>query len=150
MKYIIEIPDDNDQDEYKKGCKDGWNLAKLISSMPDSQIERIFGIHPWEWENPVIGVLRMYNYDTARTCLSKHKVKADELKVGDEVRRETDGAVFVVIAFEKENGENYCRGFGVDGYLYRANEKTLKKTGRTFQEIAELLKKMREPDADNE
>ena len=142
MKYIIDIPDDTQK---IIGFRQDYSLI-YVDMTPYSEPDRKaiedevwataikidIASEDWNWQE--------MTYQEAKAKYEEWKKQKDEIRAGDEVRY-SDGDVInaVVIDEPYENGyivltENGCVETH-DGIM-------LIKTGRHFNEIEELLKKM--------
>lgn len=96
-------------------------------------------------------VILNLSYREAKSKYEAWRKRKDEIRVGDEVQYSLAGYEYTFIVFGKENDVLY--GMRTDKVniddIYETwdycnkSDSTLKKTGRYFPEVAELLKKMR-------
>ena len=175
MKYIIDLPD-KDKSKYTLSGKlsipiqvgnneftididtglelkpydefgrseDGWNLARAIRKMDDPDIEEAFSVSGWT--RPIDGVLEMIEYAEAKAKHDAWKKRKDELKIGDEVMHDTYRRC---VLLEKKDIHEVELWSVIDekGTVHQINGKHInRKTGRHFNEIAELIEKMKEPE----
>lgn len=122
-----------------------WRIARLISLEADdgglnpTELYRCFG------NSSIQDVMKTYSYQEAKAKYEAWKKEKDEIRVGDEVEYFCGGNIrFVVCGID--NGVAYGFKYQTDfedldiGEYCKIDE--LKKTGRHFPEVAELLKKM--------
>ena len=128
----IETQAEKAQEEaYQKGLSDAWDAARTLWNTPNRK--EIFGHTTF---NTVLTTL------TAQEAIEKirqyEQEKEEQIQVGDEVITASGKAVVMGVGpvhFE------YVYADGSHGY---DEVKNVKKTGRNFPEIAEVLQKMRE------
>ena len=113
-----------------------WEFAKKLISMSGNEVSDMMGCMTNFGEI-------MYNvpYQEAKAKYEAWKKQKDEIRVGDEVKENTELWTGVVVGFDKfddliimDRSGNSCCG-------YKA--KFFRKTGRHFPEVTELLKNMR-------
>lgn len=131
---------------YNRGLNTAWELVKRIESTPEDggltnqQIEDVFGQYWSSYE-----LYKSFSVDEAMGLMKRYedKRKQDaEIKVGDEVRGIDSGKRAVIL--DKKYG--LYRALAFDGIIHEGTEEAFTKTGRTFPEIAEVLKEMRGAD----
>ena len=154
MKYIIEVPDETGQayyniapyiredsamwmDGYKKGLDTGrdeaWNFARKLLNYKNK-----------DWED-LMNLLLVNNcsYQGAKDMYEEWEREKNEIQIGDEVKikdLEDKGIVTSVLATR-------CDVLWLDGTVSEdVLMSELCKTGRHFDEVEELLKKMRGSD----
>lgn len=130
-------------DEYKRGLADAWEAARKIASDNAGRNYSIFGQH---------FTVEILNTHSASECIEKIKQyeqrQEEQIQVGDEVvgtyTGEEETEPFVIIRKIPEIYPNYYFGiYSKSGEFCQGGLK-LKKTGRHFPEIAEVLEKMKE------
>ena len=166
MKYIIDVPDEgkyrlgqayifaNDGERLVASC----NLTDLTPyTEPDREaIEDEAWEFAWEVLQLDLPVFReIFGHDTDKMDYRDYKYKyetwkkqKDEIHVGDELKQITvsgspTGAKCIVV---KTDGDK-MNGIGKDGSLVVCSSQVKRwwrKTGKSFPEVAELLKKMGE------
>lgn len=135
---------------YQRGLADAWEAAMKIS------MSKIDGGLSWEEMNDIFGTARpgkIYKTFTASECIEKiraYEQENEEIKVGDEVvgtyTDEEETEPFVIIRKVPEIYPTHYFGiYSKSGGFCQGGLK-LKKTGRHFPEIAEVLQKMKETD----
>ena len=139
-----KITDKDIDDAYDRGLNDAWEAAGKIFKGIDgggffaSELIEIFGEIPLstilERNTPQEAIAKIKEYE------GKKKQDA-EINVGDEVIDEfgIKAVVVRVVHYSEEDG--ILTWDGVQMAIASANE--LKKTGRTFPEIVEILKELR-------
>lgn len=133
---------------YERGLNLAWECAKKIAT--DMTIENLKSCglifdgeyEPEEYEYSC-EVINKYSASEAIAKIKEyeeHKKKDEEIKVGDEVVYLD--RVFVITSIVKNE---YIIGFDSNGEYCSYHYKTkLKKTGRTFPQIVEVLKQIKE------
>ena len=117
---------------YQRGLSDAWEAARKIANIPYGEEEKVIGSDGWTF---------IINH-TASEAIEKirqyEQKKEEQIQVGDEVVSTCGKAVV-----HEVNGGNvyYIYADGERGYN-PINQ--VRKTGRHFPEIAEVLQKMRE------
>lgn len=153
MKYIIDISDEvpvSDElvpfdmcrpswylEAYEKGKADTedevWEFVRIITDMTECERKECFGGSTCDLDEYM-------TYQEAKAKYESWKKEKNEIRVGDEV---------------KHRGLNYVVGYvGADKVYHLIDKNWLRtvvqggyqliKTGRHFNEVEELLKKMRE------
>ena len=167
MKYIIDVPDNTKQvdamylwyplksyslselEPYTEpDCKaiedEVWELARRIICPSDccedsisAHTKEIFNKEGWE----IRGIFNDLSYQEAKAKYEEWKKQKDKIKVGDEVILDEVNTKAVVTA--KESDDVYYMALTENGLYEVFKEYEVKKTGRHFPEVAELLEKMR-------
>ena len=138
----LSIDDAKLKEEYQRGLADSWEAAQKIGcgtaqgGFSPEMMQNIFGTSCFS-SNVFHGL-------TASEAIEKIRQyeQEKEFKVGNEFENES-GKKFVVL---KMNGKEIDRYMDDDGNTYHMNVKykVMRKTGRTFPEVAIVLEKMRE------
>ena len=135
--YQRGMADANRDGEYN--ADDGWYVMQKISLLPNPIKTELFGTA----ETAVI--LQGNSFKDALAKLAEYEQRQEEqIRVGDEVITASGKAVVTGVGpvhFEYDYAD------GSHGY---DEVKNVKKTGRHFPEIAEVLQKMQMKDGDNE
>lgn len=133
--------------EYERGLNDAWEAARRIAlaSSTDKKMNEIFGNDFY-----YMSLSAFFNKYSVNEVMSKIKeyeekqkepVKEEKFKVGDEVI--SDAQRFVVLGID--SGEWYNLWCLDDGLTYdNICSKDLTRTGRSFPQLAELFKQMKE------
>lgn len=138
--------------EYQQGLDDTWEAAKKIfgyefdGGLPVDELRNAFGFKSGPF--CTADILRT---NTASEAIAKLKAyeeqqKADEIKVGDEVIA-LRGKAIVIRRYKDEyqNNEDACEYWYYDiGKIDHDATYNLRKTGRHFPQMAELVKAMKE------
>lgn len=161
MKYIIDIPNElaeatarywNETTDMtlvpytepdRKAIEDEvWEFVKEIilrdngthmSGMFENELNECFG-YPYYSD-----MFATHSYQEAKSKYEAWKKQKDEVHVGDEVTSKFgDGVVIDIV------GNESVHILGKDGHWNEYEEGEYQKTGRHFDEVAELLEKMRE------
>ena len=128
-------------DDYERGLNDAWDAAKKINlevydgGLSVSDLEKIFAI------GGNCAVMRTFTAKEAIDRIKAHEAEKDEIRVGDEVRRISDGVKYVVVDPKNEFGR--ACGFSMNGIWYGERPDAIRKTGRRFN-IESILKEMSE------
>ena len=133
---------------YGNGLNDAWEAARKIS------LAKIDGGFSWESMNNMFGTdspSKIYKTFTASEVIEKirqYEQENEEIQIGDEVvgtyTGEEETEPFVIIRKIPEIYPTYYFGiYSKSGEFCQGGLK-LKKTGRHFPEIAEVLQKMKE------
>ena len=128
-------------DDYERGLNDAWDAARKINlevhdgGLSVSDLEKIFAI------SGNCAVMRTFTAKEAIDRIKAHEAEKDEIRVGDEVRRITDGVKYVVV--EPKNEFDRACGFSMNGIWYGERPDAIRKTGRRF-DVESILKEMSE------
>lgn len=134
------------QDEAKmEGAEEAWKLARwAFSEAYDSDLADAF---PYEWNNGGFNRIMKLSFADAKKKYDAWATGKDNIQIGDEVEyieTKQKGVVWIV-------DDNYVEGFYTEGttviggfFWYKTE---IRKTGRYFPELAEMLKKIGEKDA---
>ena len=122
-------------DVYCKGLSDAWEAAKKLARMDTETSENVTGY---------FGLFRIMENLTPMQAIEKIRQYEQEKRfcVGDEFENET-GKRFVILKMDGTEIERYMDWEGKT-YCMIAKYKVIRKTGRHFPEIAEVLRKMKE------
>ena len=150
---VYEFLDKNSYDRdlaeseaYQRGLNDMWEYAKKLSLISQEEAEQIFpGAEKYNRFN--LG----YNGVEAFNKLKKYfDIKNEnEFSVGDEIYQTSaagnriDFHHAIVTKVEKDGGISFVRDNGQVGHCTTRVETYWKKTGRHYQELAELLSNMK-------
>ena len=140
-----EIYESGKRAMYQKGLKDAWEAARKIcleecdGGMQISVIKDIFNVSYYR------DALRDYS---ASECIEKiraYEQEKEEIHVGDEVKNtQTDARFIVTHMWVNNRGEKGVSGFNYECSAFSTALDLVRKTGRHFHEIAEVLRKMGE------
>lgn len=118
---------------YSKGAEDVWEFVRTVTDMTEAQRMQCFGSATCDLDE-------YYTYQEAKAKYEAWKKKEEDIRVGDEV-------VY--------HGNKYVVGYvGADEVYHIVDQNWIRvvvqgdyqifKTGRHFNEVEELLKKMKE------
>lgn len=113
---------------YNRGLNEAWETAKKIVNMSEDEFDAVFDD---------VEYLEAAFESTPQETIAK--IKAAEIKVGDEVTH--DGAKFIVLNIDSPTSV-YCLDTRGRTPIF-TNIHNLTKTGRHFDQIAEVLAEMR-------
>ena len=121
------------------GRVEAWECCrKLFATMPEKDIEQAFYT---EWHNGGFNALMNLNVTDAIRRIEEYekKKKDDEIKVGDEVSDGFDatGVVTMITPIK------IAYVLWTDGSTGKRYLEDLKRTGRTFPQIAEILEQLK-------
>ena len=131
---------------YEKGLEDAWECARKIVSahgLKFEQLEEIFG------KRNFLYLLDDYSpseaIDKIREYEEKSQKNIEDFKVGDEIIRNNDNYNrFVIISINDKDvytiNQNGGHGYMKIDILYE----NYQKTGRSFPQIAEVVKQLKE------
>ena len=125
---------------YQKGLSDAWECARKVTQVRKyggygDCLEEVFGHHRVPWD--------VFDYSVSEAIEKIRQYEQEEqFHVGDEFENE-NGKRFVIL---KMNGAEIDRYIDKEGKMYCmvVKYKVMRKTGRHFPEIAEVLAKMKE------
>jgi len=158
MKYIIDIPTEMDEatarywnettdmtlvpytEPDRKVIEDEvWAFASMLMNMHPDVAEDIY----WSMNGGKgIGVAAEMTYQDAKAKYESWKKQKDEIHIGDEVKGNSGLWTGVVVGFDEFDALIIMDSSGKSCGGYKT--KYFRKTGRHFNEVAELLKKMRD------
>lgn len=166
MKYIIDVPnqdysydeifhtlklkfyDDNLSCEVfleakpytEPNCKaietEVWDFARAVNDMRYDDFVSCFGGKTEE-------MVYELSYSEVKAAYEAWKKSKDEIHVGDEVIYNSRTRAVVL---EPETEKRYGEIFTSEGFTIIVSHDDLEKTGRHFDEVEELLKKMKDED----
>lgn len=150
-KADIEMISEYKNGSYQDGLSDAWEAVKKIF-LPEKnggysceELEEIFGLGSY------IKVLEKYTASKALEKIREYeeKRKAEkEIKIGDEISYQyagenTKGVVVQCIHIDEGGYKVICKN-GCGQIIYNKGTYHIKKTGRHFPQIAEVLEQMKE------
>ena len=140
-KKAFDLLDAERDSEYQRGLNDAWDAARKIV------VEECYGglsvpelIRIFRAGGPCT-VLETYTAQEAIAKIKAHEAENGEIRVGDEVRRISDGVKYVVVDPKNEFGR--ACGFSMNGIWYGERPDAIRKTGRRF-DMESILKEMSE------
>lgn len=125
------------KENYKAGLADAWEAARKIVTMPDRDFinSDILDLDPGE------SIFTKYTASEAIAKIKEYEDSKQEYRVGDEFENGA-GQKFVVLKMDGKEIDRYIDGDGKT-YVMSAKYRVMRKTGRSFPEIAAVLEKMR-------
>lgn len=133
-------PGKNQQEAYQRGLADAWDAARKIVIGDINFIGSAFG------SGTRSGIIRDLTASEVIKVLKDYEQKQDaEIKIGNEVKA-FEKKPFIVTGFGYGDNEEdvYCYGFVTEnGISTSAKKNSCVRTGRHFDEIASIFKKMR-------
>lgn len=127
---------------YERGLDEAWKVATKIIEPADDGEYSFNALHTIFGESSIRSILK---HNTAIEAIDKIKAYEDkqdaEIKVGDEVIVEHDGATKRAVIFDKQYGLYIA--LDSDGTIHEGVKEAFTKTGRTFPQIVEILAEMR-------
>ena len=155
MKYIIDIPDG-----IAKASKEFWKKSTGMDLVPYTESDRnAIENEVWDfargllyytdenWESLIdLLLVEKASYQEAKAKYDAWKSQKEEIHVGDEViPMDTKYDTMIVTRTWKDDYSSDCVDtIGFDGSIGSFLTSKVKKTGRHFDEVEELLKKMKE------
>lgn len=124
---------------YSKGAEDAWEFVRTVTDMTEAQRIQCFG-------GATCDLDEYYTYQEAKAKYEAWKKKEEEIRVGDEViPLDTQHDIMVVTKlWTGEYRDEWADTIASDGKLFSFLKTSIKKTGRHFDEVEELLMKMKE------
>lgn len=124
-----------------------WEMARLISYDGGLKLTDLYECYK---SSSIQEVMKNHSYQEAKEKYEAWRKQKDEIRVGDELKQITvsgspTGAKCIVV---KTDGDK-MNGIGKDGSLIVCSSQVKRwwtKTGRSFPEVVDLLKKMKEGD----
>ena len=138
---LKEEGEDAKNKTYEEGLNEAWELAKDIIALPNSENKSLIMVRYNAYaDDAALDIIRNHS---ASEIIKKIK-EYEEIKVGDEVIDKYGWKR--VVTKTHNSGEITTMDCNGDFYEYckKAVENDLKKTGRHFSEIEEVLKQMKE------
>lgn len=139
VKSMRECGFTSPEEAYQKGLDDAWECARKIMRMGSTKQEEIFCVHGdleiLERLHPSTAISKIKAYE------EKKKAGEEEIKIGDEVKNKK-GKRTIVTAFWNTGSVSTIDV--VTGKTYIEEPSKLLKTGRSFPQIAEVLKQLQE------
>lgn len=122
---------------YNKGLTDAWEAAKKC--LHNNDLWSFCDLDPGE------SMFTKYSAGRAIAKIKEYEDRKAEIKVGDEVVENDDMSERGVVTYiTLTGGRNLCTILWDDGRFCGCYESDIKKTGRHFPQVAELLKAMKE------
>ena len=134
----VEVTADAYQRGYEAGLNDAWEAVRKIYSFDLEEREELF--HDSKGLN-IGSICEAYSASEAIEKIRQYE-QEKRFCVGDEFENET-GRRFVILKMDGTEIDRYIDEEGKT-YCMIAKYKVMRKTGRHFPEIAEVLRKMKE------
>lgn len=165
MKYIIDVPEEiakiseeflskaglicepytePDRKAIEDAQEKAWELASAIVCPSDCNVgsiqkhcKEIFGVDTWE----IRGIFTHNTYQEAKSKYEAWLKQKDKIHVGDELK--DDGNIRAVVLDILDADYESYEVFTENGIVDEWQKGIVVKTGRHFDEVVELLEKMR-------
>lgn len=147
----LSIDDAKLKEEYQRGLNDAWECARKIGSNSMCSLKEMgfeFGQCGVNDYNPSWFVVKNYSISEAIEKLKAYEQECEEIKPGDEFENGS-GQRFVVLSKRNKEIYRYIDGAG-RSYVMKVKYNTIRKTGRSFPEVVNMLKELYQPAADQE
>ena len=129
--------------EYQQGLDDAWETMNKIASIPYAKRSEIF-----DGQQDILSIVQKFSPSEAIDKLREYEQQKLEIKVGDEVEAYS-GRAIVFCTFTDTTGNKVCNyWYPSEDRFDRDKTKKLKKTGRHFSQVAELLKTIKSEQRD--
>ena len=126
---------------YLKGINDAWECAEIISNMEWEDLQKAF-----HYEGNLENILLHFTASEAMQKIKDYEErKTEEIKVGDEVYDKYNPYPRVVASI---NEQDMADLIDARGNAHSDSVFCIKKTGRHFPQIAEVLEQMRKESHD--
>ncbi len=144
LELVEDIENDTDKKMYNESISDGeraaWEIINiLVNELTEEELHDIFGCG-----GGLPYILKVFPYEVIKERVERHMEK-NRFKVGDEVVFANDSGEPVGVVTMIHRDESLCGVLWADGRCgnYYCKE-VIKKTGRTFPQLVEILDKMKE------
>ena len=146
LGFTVKLTPYNESEAEQRGQEEAWELARHLYNVSPDVTESIYRSMNG---GKGLGVALEMPYAEAKAKYDAWRKLKDELQIGDEVKHDKYGRC---VLLEKRDliGAELWHVIDGTGKVCQINRRhIIGKTGRTFPEVAELLEKMRNPDADH-
>lgn len=131
---------------YEDGLNEAWEVARKMACLPSDggyTAEKIAEIFGTSNESEIL------KRNTAAEVIAKIEEYENRIEVGDEVHTIYDDTPMVVVSIFNGNvtGEKRVVSVSISGIISTLYAEELRKTGRHFPQITEVLKQMQEGEA---
>ena len=125
---------------YQRGLEEAWEAAMNICKCDNiSWLYKNFGTEDTD------SIIPQTTASEVIAKLKEYKERQSKIEVGDEVKNKQTSAVWIVThKWTNNRGEKGVSGFNHECSAFSTTLDMVKKTGRHFPEIAQVLEKMRE------
>ena len=137
------------EDGYQRGLNDAWDAARKIAlDKEDGGLDTATYCEIFGYGKGFGAVLKTFSASEAIEKIRQYEQEQEEqIQVGDEVKNtQTDARFIVTHMWENNHGEKGVSGFNYECSAFSTALDLVRKTGRHFPEIAEVLRKMKETD----
>ena len=125
-------------EQYEQGLNDGWECVKKFHLWSNEKLEQMFGCTVWD----------IFHHKSAKEVMAVFEKYDKEFKVGDEVICECPTRQrCIVIAVHEDNTAIDISIMRSDGMCYGRSKEGVVKTGRSFPEIVDAMKRLKEGDS---
>ena len=148
LSWILDYAPVDVEKAYQRGLNDAWECARRLlfnvedGGMSTSELCEIFH------RNGFYNILKDYSAQEVMKRIEDHEKQKDAIKVGDELEQITNsGNPTGVSCIVTNIGDDKFNGITEDGKAVTCSSQIYRwwrKTGRTFPQIEEVLKAMRE------
>lgn len=114
-------------EQYEQGLNDGWECVKKFHMISNEKLEQMFGCTVWD----------IYHHKSAKEVMAVFEEYDKEFKVGDEI--DYYGEKYVIYGVRT----NSVRCVSGNGEWYEIAKNACEKTGRSFPEIADVMKRLK-------
>lgn len=125
-------------DGYDAGLDDIWKAVRKIQEMDIDTLHEVFG-----WVAGKKDVFIEYTAAKVIERLKTYEQEQNEIKPGDEFENGS-GQRFVVLSKRNKEIYRYIDGAG-RSYIMKAKYNTIRKTGRSFPEVIDMLEGLYQP-----
>ena len=145
----ISFHDEAVEKAYQRGLDDAWKCADKLNRMTIDEVRSVFASDPFSHTidresifsccTPNLAIAKIKNFEEQK------KAEEEEIKVGDEVIRfytDTNDTNYKGVV-SKVSEKNLCIVWD-DGSVGYFGKNIVKKTGRHFDKIAEVVKQLQE------
>ncbi|WP_303820941.1 hypothetical protein [Ruminococcus flavefaciens] len=124
---------ERDDEAYQRGLDEAWKAAEKVLMLESEELKEIFDVI---YEEEVFGNFTPAKAIEKLRAYEEQKKAEDEIKVGDEVERNgiTEGVITRI-----RTDDDWFQVMQSNGSSYGTQKSNLKKTGRHFPQVAELL-----------
>ena len=125
------------EEPYQRGLEDAWECARKIAlSVEDGGMRDVFNV------DTCYSIFIRYSAQEAIAKIAEYEKQKDAIKIGDEVRLNHDDTKAVVM--DESDQEDAWWVYTENGCIEEWHSSKFRKSGRTFPQIAEVLKAMQE------
>lgn len=129
---------DDTEEAYQRGLNDAWECARRVvlnAGEGGIDAEELYDMFP-------CGCYNIFNGYSVQEVMKRIEDQKDVIKIGDEVKFNHDDIKATVM--DKSDKEDMWWLYTENGCIEEWQDAYFRKTGRTFPQIAEMLKAMQE------